>query len=232
MHFIDWLIVAVMLAVLTASALATRRYIRSVADFLAASRCGGRYLLSVAYGMAGIGVITLVWFFEMGFDVGFTSKWWGLMEEPVFIIMALSGWVVYRFRQTRAMTLAQFFEMRYSRNFRVFAGLVAFTAGILNFGIFPSIGARFFMTFCSLPEQFDLLGLPIATFPAIMFFLLSISLVFTFLGGQIAIMLTDFLQGTFCNIVFAIAIGFLLVHFNWDQISETLLAAPAENFRR
>jgi SSS family solute:Na+ symporter len=56
--------------------------------------------------------------------------------------------------------------------------------------------------------------------------LLSISLVFTFLGGQIAIMVTDFLQGTFCNIVFALVIIFLLITFSWNQITEAMLMAP------
>ena len=30
-------------------------------------------------------------------------------------------------------------QMRYSRNFRVFAGLVAFLAGVINFGIYWKI---------------------------------------------------------------------------------------------
>jgi len=227
LHFVDWLIVIGLMVVLTMGAVSTRKYTRSVAAFLAASRCGGRYLLSVADGMAALGVISMVWFFEMSFDVGFTHKWWGLMEEPLMIVMALSGWVIYRYRQTRAMTLAQYFEIRYSRKFRVFAGLVSFLAGILNFGIFPSIGARFFMMLCGFPQSFEIAGLDVSTFPCIMFVLLSISLVFTFLGGQIAIMLTDFLQGVFCNIVFMVILLFLLFHFSWDQIFETALTAPA-----
>ncbi len=58
------------------------------------------------------------------------------------IVMALSGWVIYRFCQTCAMTLAQFFEMRYSRRFRVFAGLVAYMAGIVIKQFYPG----FFLT--------------------------------------------------------------------------------------
>jgi len=168
-----------------------------------------------------------VWYFEQNYQVGYTSIWWPLMEGPAMIVMALSGWVIYRFRQTRAMTLAQFFEMRYSRRFRVFAGLVAYVAGIINFAIFPSVGARFFMALCGLPECFVLAGFEIATYPLLMILLLSLSLAFLFMGGQIAVMVTDFLQGIFCNVAFIVIILFLLTTFSWDQISDVLLAAPA-----
>src|SRR5512140_1872233 len=153
MHTLDWAIVAGLVVVLLWAALGTRRYSTSVAGFLAAERCGGRYLISVATGMAGVGVITLVGFFEQNYDVGYTSIWWPLMEGPAWVIMGLSGWVIYRFRQTRALTLAQFFEMRYSRDFRVFAGLVAYLAGIINFGIFPAVSAHFFIALCGLPDH-------------------------------------------------------------------------------
>jgi SSS family solute:Na+ symporter len=227
MSLLDWGIVAALMVVLIWGAASTRRYTRSVSAFLAAERCGGRYLIAVADQMSQLGLISLVWYFEQNYQVGYTSIWWPLMEGPAMIVMALSGWVIYRFRQTRAMTLAQFFEMRYSRRFRVFAGLVAYVAGIINFAIFPSVGARFFMALCGFPEGFTLVGLEIATYPALMTLLLLVSLAFLFVGGQIAVMVTDFLQGVFCNIAFIIIILFLLATFHWDQISEVLLAAPA-----
>jgi SSS family solute:Na+ symporter len=228
MHALDWAMVAGLLLVLIWAALGTRRYSRSVAGFLAAERCGGRYLISVATGIASLGVITLVGFFEQNYDVGYTSIWWPLMEGPAWIIMGLSGWVIYRYRQTRALTLAQFFEMRYSRRFRIFAGLVAYLSGIINFGIFPAISAHFFMAVCGLPERFSLAGIECSTFALLMLGLIGTALFFTFVGGQIAVMVTDFLQGSFTNIAFVILILFLLLFaFRWDQIAHTLLAAPA-----
>ena len=226
MHMLDWGILAALLAILTWGALSTRKYANSVSAFLAAERCGGRYLIAVADNISQLGVISLVWYFEQNYQVGYTSIWWPLMEGPAMIIMALSGWVIYRFRQTRAMTLAQFFEMRYSRNFRVFAGLVAYVAGIINFAIFPSVGARFFIALCGLPDSFSLAGIELTTYPILMVVLLAISLFFLFIGGQIAVMVTDFLQGIVCNIVFIVLIIFLLVTINWDRISDVLLAVP------
>ena len=214
MHFVDWAIVATMVLLLLAGALSVQRYSKSVVAFLAAERCGGRYLISVAMSMAMMGVISLVGYLEQYYDVGYNAIWWGLMEGPVLILMAITGWVYYRFRQTRALTLAQFFEIRYSRNFRVFSGLVAFLAGIINFGIFPSVGARFFIWYCGLPEIVPVMGWEISMFVAIMVFLLSISLLFTFLGGQIAVMVTDFIQGSFAYLVFIVVTIFLYTQFS------------------
>ena len=182
---VDWLIPLAFLATLVAFAFRTNRHARSVAGFLAGNRCAGRYLVAVAFNMAQVGIISLVWFFQQYYDAGYTSIWWGLVENPLMIVIALTGWVAYRFRETRALTLAQFLEMRYSRGFRVFCGFVAFVAGVLNYAIFPAVSARFLIWICGLPESFEIAGATVATFPAVMALLLSTAIFFVFIGGQI-----------------------------------------------
>jgi solute:Na+ symporter, SSS family len=223
---LDWTILAVFFTLLLVAAIATNRYARSVSGFLAANRCAGRYLIAVSYGMAQLGVISLVWFWQQYYDVGFTSIWWGFMENPAMILIALSGWVVYRFRQTRALTMAQFFEIRYSRRFRVFAGLVAFLSGIINYGIFPAVAARFFIALCGLPTEMAVGPWVVPTFAILMAVMLATALFFVFIGGQVAVIVTDFLQGTFGQIVFLGVMLFLLTTYSWGEIGETLLAAP------
>jgi len=226
--WLDWGIVAFALTFMIGGVYISKNLMRSVADFLAAGRTAGRYLVSVGQWIAGLGAITIIANFEMNYVAGFTMSWWGLSMAIVVLILTVSGWVVYRFRQTRALTMAQFFEIRYSRNFRIFAGIIAFFSGIINFGIFPSVGARFFIYFCGLPEYFSLLGLEISTFVVLMIILLTISLFFVFAGGQIAVIITDFIQGVFVNFVFVIVIIFVLKMFSFDQIFEALQSAPAD----
>ena len=223
---LDWIIVATFVAGLVLAALATNRYARTVSGFLAADRCAGRYLIAVSYGMAQLGVISLVWFWQQYYDVGFTSIWWGFMENPALIVIALSGWVVYRFRQTRALTMAQFFEIRYSKRFRIFAGLVAFVGGILNYGVFPSVAARFFIALCGLPPVVEVVGMEVGTFPLLMAVLLGTALFFVFIGGQVAVIVTDFVQGSFGQVVFLVVMIFLLVTYSWSDIGTALLSAP------
>ncbi|HBR19418.1 MAG: hypothetical protein A2Y13_04480 [Planctomycetes bacterium GWC2_45_44] len=226
MHWIDWMIVILFILLMMAGALYTRKYTRSVADFLAANRSAGRYLLAVAGGMASIGAISILGYFEMYYQGGFSIAWWGLMALPTNIIIALSGWIVYRFRQTRAMTMAQFFEMRYSRRFRIFAGSLCFLSGILNYGIFPAVEARFFIYFCGWPSAINILGLNISTFPLVMATILSISLFLIFMGGQISVIISNFIQGVFTFVVFIVIIVVMFRIFNWAQISEAVQIAP------
>ncbi len=223
---IDWIIVFAILVFMIASVIASKTLMRSVSDFLAAGRTAGRYLISVSVGVAGLGAITIVGNLEMNLIAGFSMAWWGLTMSLIVLLIKISGWVIYRYRQTRSLTLAQFFETRYSRKFRIFAGLTSFVSGLINFGIFPAVGARFFIYFCGLPHSFDILGLTISTFPVVMIGLLSVSLYFVFAGGQIAVIITDFLQGTFINIVFIILIIYLIMNFSWDQITQGLITAP------
>ena len=228
MHALDWAIVIALLAVIVTTAVMTRKYTQSVADFLAANRCAGRYLLCISSGMAGLGAISVVAFFEMFYAAGFTADWWMLMLTPLALLIALSGWVIYRYRETRAMTMAQFFEMRYSKGVRVFAGILGWVAGIVNFGIFPAVGARFFIYFCGLPNYpVNIAGMTIdLMFAGVILVLLAISLFFVFLGGQIAVMLTDFIQGVFTNIVFLIILGTIFWMFDWSTIIQSLKSAP------
>lgn len=228
MHFVDWGIVLALFAVVTVMATLTKRYLKSVADFLAANRCAGPYLLAVAEGTANCGALTIIMLFEIYYAAGFSAYWWFLSLMPLATIATLTGWVYYRFRQTTAMTMAQFFEMRYSRKFRVFMGMLGFVSGVLNFGIFPAVGARFFIFFCQLPASVSVAGLfTISTFALIMFVLISISVYFTLMAGQITVMVTDWIQGIFTYAAFSVILFVTLYRVKWSVILEALLAAPA-----
>jgi SSS family solute:Na+ symporter len=115
MHLIDWLIVAIPVLIVASVTLYANRYLKSVADFMSGGRLAGRYLLSTARSEMGAGAIGYVAMFEWFSQGGFSVTWWGQLAGPVGLILAISGFVTYRYRQTRALTLAQFFEMRYSR---------------------------------------------------------------------------------------------------------------------
>ena len=226
-HWIDWTVVIGFLFFITYTAITAQKHTRSVADFLAANRCAGRYLLGTAEGMAGMGAIAIVSGFEIFTRTGITNIFWSWVSIPIAAVLVLTGFVVYRFRATRAMTMAQFFEMRYSRKFRIFSGILGWVSGVINFGIFPSVGARFFISFIGFENVYWHIGslainLTLALF---MLILIGIALFFTFIGGQIAVLVTDFWQGFFATIIFLVIVAFFMYEFSWAHMSEALLLA-------
>jgi solute:Na+ symporter, SSS family len=228
MRIIDYLIVLLFTLILIYFVRKTKKYTRGVADFLAANRCAGKYILGVSEGLAAVCAISIVAIFESYYRAGFSFAWWSIVLIVVTIIVSMSGWIQYRYRQTRALTMAQFFEMRYNRKFRVFSGIIIFISGTLNFGIFPAVGARFFMYFCGFPSFEVNIGIAVIdlTLMLIMLLLLGIALFFTFVGGQIAVIVTDFIQGSFFNVILCILVFFLLVKIPWNSFIETLSQVP------
>lgn len=230
LQLVDLIIILVLVGLVAGFTLYTRSYTRSVADFLSANRCAGRYILTVATGIAGIGAISIVAMWEQYYQAGFTAQFWIQMLAPIGLLMALSGWIIYRYRETRVMTLAQFLEKRYSRRFRVFSGLLCWVSGVLNYGIFPAVTARFVIYFLGLPVHFWTvpgIGLELnLTLGAVMAVMLGLAIFITLNGGHIAGMVTDFIQGSLSNIVFLLLLGVMLYLFPWSLIVETLMQAP------
>lgn len=223
--WLDWTFVAGIVVAITLIMELTRKYCQGVTDFLAAGRSARRYLLTTAAGVDQYGASKVVSQFEMIFLAGFCILWWGLFNSAVYWMLGILGWVTYRFRETRALTLAQYFEMRYSRTFRVFMGLLMFVAGLISGAVYPQVGAKFFVYYCGLPETIHIGGLDLSLAAVLTIALVGYAL-YTVMGGQIGQMLTDFCEGFVSHIVFIIILIFLFWFIPWSKITEALVAKP------
>lgn len=229
MHWLDWLLVCVTMAAMVWIAIYTRRYMNSVADFLSGGRVAGRYLLAVAKGEMGAGAVCFVAAFEIMNKAGFALGWWGWINIPVGLVISISGFVIYRYRETRVMTLAQFFEVRYSKSFRIFTGFLGFGAGIVNFGIIPEVGARFLVYFLGIPATLSVFGYAVPAYIPLMALLLSITLFMTLSGGLITLMVTNCVEGMISQVLYLVLIFGLVSMFSWNEINYALthVATPA-----
>lgn len=226
----DWMLMLVPLSGVIAIGLLARRHMRSVADFMAGGRVAGRYLVAASDGMAAMGLITVVAMFEFYYKSGFAVGHWYNLAVPIWLIINLTGYIVYRYRETRAMTMAQFFEIRYSKRFRVFAGVLSYVSGIVNYGIFPAVAARFFIHYCGLPTSLDVFGFALPTFALLMSVFLGVALLIVLGGGHLTSMVTDCVQALFGYAVYIAVAVAILVIFRWDHISAALLdRVPGES---
>jgi SSS family solute:Na+ symporter len=226
MQLIDWIIVATALLLVIGVAIYTQQYMKSVADFLSAGRVARRYLLAVSKGEMQAGAVVFVAAWEVYNKSGFTTGWWGTFTGPIMLVVTIAGFVIYRYRETRALTLGQFFEIRYSKRFRLFAGYLGFFAGLLNFGIIPAVGARFMVYLLGLPGSLPFLGLELPTYVLLMGLFLSVNLVLTLSGGLITIMMTNCVEGIVSQLLYIVIIFGLLSMFSWSDISDVLSHQP------
>jgi SSS family solute:Na+ symporter len=226
MHFLDWILTAIPLLAVGMIGIYTRRYMKSVAHFLSGGRLAGRYLLMVAGGELQAGAAVFVALFELIAHAGYTVSWWGAIGGPISLIVTISGFVIYRYRETRALTLAQFFEIRYNKSFRLLTGVLGFIAGTLNFGIIPAVGARFLVYFWQLPQTITLFSVNLPTYIPLMALFLGVSLFITLSGGVITLMITNCIEGIISQLFYLILIFALLSMFRWSQISEVFGHRP------
>jgi len=126
------------------------------------------------------------------------------------------------------MAIAQFLGTRYGGKVRLTAGMLSWTAGMFNFGFFPLISARLFISLIGLPPVFHLPGLPgleISTFVALAGLMVLLPLGFIVMGGHTSVMVSNFMQGLFTNIAAVVIVAALFFTvFDWPAISATMLS--------
>ncbi len=216
MQLLDWLILILPVCFVMFMGFYSRRYIRCVADYLTCGRICGRYVLGLGDVANALSIIGVVAYIEQVYKTGFAVSFWSRIMVPVSVILGLSGYCTYRFRETKAMSLGQFLEMRYSRNFRIFAAALRSISEMLANMIMPAIAARFFILILHLPTTINILGLHISTFTALitLFLILAISLIC--MGGTLSLVITDTIQGMFLYPILALFVIFIIWKFSWS----------------
>lgn len=226
MSLLDWLIAVAPIFIVISVGLYCKTLIKGVSDFTAARRSASRYLLCIAGGELQAGAVVFISWYEAISNSGFALSWWNWFFAPVGIIIGMTGFLSYRFRETRAMTLAQFFELRYNKSFRVFTGIIGFGAGLLNFSIIPIMGATCVSYFLGFPATTHLIFFDVPTPVILMAIFLSVAVFTAFTGGLITVMVINCLEGMMAQIFYIIIIAALLCTFHWSQISQVLSDHP------
>jgi len=197
-HFsvLDWTIVVIYLAATLATGLYGRRFVGGIADFLVAGRELGTFLAVATLAATEIGTITFMYYAELGYKTGYASFVNGLIAGMVMLFLGRTGFIVKRLRALRLMTVPEFFQVKFSRNLRVFTGILVATGGILNMGVFLKVEGTFLAIIS---------GISLAHIKAVMTGILLLELLYTVLGGMVSIVITDFIQFV------ALSIGTILV---------------------
>ena len=220
---VDWLILAFFLLAFLGLALFLSSYARSVADYLVAGR-KVRMWLGMGAGIAGeVGLVSIAAACEQGYMRGFSFVLIGILTMCILApLFGVFGFGIERFRATKAMSVPQYLEMRFSKNLRLLSGYTNSFAGVIQMCIFPIVGARFVRVLVGAPEWVEVGGVSLQSAWLIMLVLLCCNVVFTYFGGYITLIVMNFfvmilIVGTFYWLVFDL-VGGLGVPGLWSEL--------------
>ncbi|MCQ2379918.1 MAG: hypothetical protein MJ025_03225 [Victivallaceae bacterium] len=232
MSCIDWLITLIPAAYVIFMGFYCRRYIVGVSDYLVAGRVARRYMQTTSHALAALGLVAVVMYVEVYYKTGFSLAFFQTILLPITVILGLFGYMSYRFRETRAMSIGQLLEMRYCRSLRIFASFLRIFADILANVIMPAIAARFFIAYLDLPSVVDLFGWRCPTFMIVVFATLALAISLILAGGTLSILVTNTLQSIIVLPLLLVFIIFVLYKFNWAaEVAPVLMdRAAGESF--
>ena len=225
-RWIDWGIVGVYLAGVVTIGIIVNKYIHNVTDYMVAGRRTGTSLNVTSYIATGLGLVSVMYISIDGFTRSFSYLIIGVLTFAICILIGVSGFVIYRLREMKLVTIPEFFEKRYNNKLRVTSGVMCVLAGVLNMGLFPRMGATFIAYVTGLsntPDQAYMVNL-------ITTILIVLALVYTVMGGMVAVIVTDFIQFIILSIGMGVGLYFCLTHpsLSWDQLVSTLAQQRGE----
>lgn len=155
-------------------------------EFFVASRNIGLWRAIATIGATEIGLITIAYNAQKGFNQGFSAFHIGIAALVGCLIVGLTGFVVKPLRRTGVLTIPEFYEQRFSRSVRVFGALIMALGGILNMGLFLKVAS--IMLVAMLPLE------GIISPNMLMVILIAIAVFYTAYGGMRTVIATDVFQ--------------------------------------
>lgn len=219
---IDWIIVMVYICIPVAIGVWVKKYVRQLSDFIVAGRSLKLFIAIATLTGTELGLVTVMYNAELGFKHGFSAFHVGVIETVCILAIGLTGFIVYKLRALKIMTIPEFYEKRFNYKVRVVGGVILALGGILNMGLFLQAGARFMMgvTGYSNPAGLKL-------FMSVM---LIMVLIYTVLGGMISVVLNDFLQFTVLSIGMIIGSFYAISKVGWSNLLKAPEAADSASW--
>ena len=232
MSWLDWGIAIIPMIFVMYMGFYSTKYIRGVSDYLAAGRCAGRYVISVGGVAQGLAVLTMIGYIESNYKTGFAIGFWNNILTPLGVIMSLSGFVIYRFRETKCLSMGQFLEIRYNRKLRIYASALRSIAELLANCMCPALAARVMIYYIGLPQTISLFGFNIPTFMILTLVMITMCVLICCLGGALSLMITDTIQGFLCYPMLIIFSFYVIFNISFNDVVVPIMndRVPGESF--
>ncbi len=209
----DYLVIGAYFALIVFAGYYFSRYIKLAKDFFAAGNVMPWWLAGTSYFMASFSTLLFVVYNQIAYEYGFvavTICWGG--SVAVFI----SGYfLAHRWRRARILTPVEFMERRYSKGVHQLFVWMGFPLRLLDNGL------KIFSTAIVVTMA---VNHPAITFNRFVIIIGIIMIAYTYLGGQLAVIITDFVQALI--IAVAVAVLFVLTYLSVDSWPAYFAAIP------
>jgi len=218
-NYIDVGIVILYILLIFYSGIIVKKYISGIGDYLVADRTMGFHLGLLSMMCTEIGMITYIYYAELGYKAGLVSLIAAFPPVIVYFFLGKTGFIIKPLLEMKIMTIPEFFSKRFSKGVRFYVGILMAVGGILNFGVFPGVEAKFINTVTGIPEGYVLLTMVV---------LLTLVLIYTLAGGMVSIILTNYLQYALLSfgMVFITVYGVYII--GWGKIVNAVVVEFGE----
>lgn len=162
-------------------------------------------------GATEIGLITIAYNAQKGFNEGFAAFHIGVAGLIGCAFVGLTGFVVGPIRRTGVLTLPEYYGQRYGEDVRVLGATVMALGGILNMGLFVKVAALFIVALLGVEAE------P-AVVVVLMVTLVAVAVVYTAFGGMRSVVATDVFQFVLLTFGVVAAIVAMLGVVPFDEV--------------
>lgn len=209
----DIAIIIIYLAGIFFAGVLMKKYVRRIEDYLVAGRSMKLNLGLVALMCTEIGVVTFIYYAELGYKAGFSALIVAFPTMLAFFFLGKTGFIIKPLLEMKIMTVPEFFSKKFSKGARLYIGILMAVGGILNFGVFPGVEAKFINTVSGIPEEYVLLTMVV---------LLTLVLIYTLMGGMVSVILTNYLQYALLSFGMILITVYGVYKVGWGNIVDTV----------
>jgi len=211
--YIDIGIISVYLILVFYSGSIMKKYVGGIGDYLVADRSMGFHLGLLSMMCTEIGMITYVYYAEMGYKAGFVALMVAFPTSIAFYIVGRTGFIIKPLLEMKIMTIPEFFSRKFNTRIRLYIGVLMAAGGILNFGVFPGVEANFINIVTGIPQEYVLVTMVV---------MLTIVLLYTLMGGMVSVILTNYLQYALLSLGMIFITIYGIIKIGWTNIINTV----------
>jgi len=209
LSYLDIIIIIIYLILIFYSGSIMKKYVGGISDYLVADRSMGFHLGLLSMMCTEIGIITYVYYAEMGFKAGFVALMVAFPTAIAFYILGRTGFIIKPLIEMKIMTIPEFFSRKFNTRVRLYVGVLMAIGGILNFRVFPGVEANFINIVTGIPQEYVLVTMVV---------LLTVVLLYTLMGGMVSVILTNYLQYALLSLGMIFITLYGVIKVGWTEI--------------